>query len=185
MAEWNSPKTIREGYCSMKCSPRNAHQLGTLVPSVQNAVRRRFPTVRHDAVLDAVSAAVERGLTTTFLQIDRSSGELFRWLLTAAVHELLREFRAARRYVNIEAHAETVGDIPGDTLADTTVSRSVLRSWLVARLGDTLAETMWLHTIEGCPPRDIAAMQKVNVRSIKARITRSRRVIRLYRHRLI
>jgi DNA-directed RNA polymerase specialized sigma24 family protein len=162
----------------MKCSPLNARLIGITVPHILTAVRRRFPNVRNEMLLDAASAAVERCITDTFSHRDRSSGEMYRWLLTATVHELLRELRLARRYVDFEAHASRVEAIAGEHRSDAGAAYQILWRWLVRRFGTAIAETVWLHSIEGCPPRDIAAMLNISVESIKARITRTRRVIR-------
>lgn len=162
----------------MKCSPQNARLIGVAVPYVIQAMRRRFPNVRNDMLLDAASAAVERCITDTFSHHDRSPGEMYRWLLTATVHELLRELRVARRYVDFASHSSIVETIAGEHRSDAGAAYQILWRWLVQRFGAPIAETVWLHSIEGCPPRDIAAMQNISVESIKARITRTRKAIR-------
>lgn len=164
----------------MKCSPLNARLIGVAVPSVLLAVRRRFPNVRNDMLMDAASAAVERCITDTFSHHDRSSGEIYRWLTTATVHELLRELRVARRYVDFASHTSIVETIAAEHRSDAGAAYQILWRWLVRRFGAAIAETVWLHSIEGCPPRDIAAMQNISVESIKARITRTRKAIRRY-----
>ena len=169
----------------MKCSPQNSRHVGALVPLVTSAMRRRVPNVRFEVLLDAVSAAVERSMQSAFLQSDRSPAEVYCWLRTATMRELLREFRLAGRYVGHEHPATAFDDEPGYHTADHGAMRSVLWGWLVQHLGHSVAETMWLHSIEGCPPRDIAAMQRTSVASVKARITRARKTMRRHRAALV
>ncbi|MBS1911427.1 MAG: sigma-70 family RNA polymerase sigma factor [Bacteroidetes bacterium] len=139
-------------------------------------MRHQFLNVRNEVLLDAASAAVERCITSDFLQHDRSSGEIFRWLRTATVYEVLREFRMARRY----ARPEAMESLPAEHRADGGAAQHVLRAWLLRTFGASTAETLWLHMIEGCPPRDIAAIQQLGVTSIKARITRARKIMRRF-----
>jgi RNA polymerase sigma factor (sigma-70 family) len=164
----------------MKCSPQNARLIGAIVPHIVQTVGRRFPNVRSEMLHDAASAAVERCITDTFSHYDRSSGEIFRWMLTATVHELLRELRVARRYVDIASQNSVVETIAAEQRSDTRAADRILWRWLEKRFGTAIAETIWLHSIEGCPPRDIAAIQNISVQSIKARITRTRRTIRRF-----
>ena len=117
----------------MKCSPLNARLIGVTVPYILQAMRRRFPNVRNDMLLDAASAAVERCITDTFSHHDRSSGEMYRWLLTATVHELLRELRIARRYVDFASHTSMIETIPGEGRSDAGAAYQMLWRWLESR----------------------------------------------------
>lgn len=169
----------------MKCSPLNAACVHDLMPILVNVMQRQFHRVHHDLIVDAVSSAVEKCLNTTFLETGRKPGEIFRWLKTAAFNDLRHEFRARRRYVDIGNEEDVVENLVDGARADTDAMRSVLWAWLVAKLGPVAAETVWLHDVEGCPPRDIAVMQKVHIAAIKARIARARRMLRRHLRNVI
>lgn len=148
------------------------------MPILVNVMQRQFLRVHHDLIVDAVSSAVEKCLNTVFLETDRKPGEIFRWLRTATFNDLRHELRARRRYVDVGNYESIMENLVDGTRADTDAMRSVLWNWLASRLGSAIAETIWLHEIECCPPREIAVLQGLSVKSIKARITRGRALIR-------
>ncbi|MEP7220101.1 MAG: hypothetical protein ABI876_14355, partial [Bacteroidota bacterium] len=60
---------------------------------------------------------------------------------------------------------------------------AILRALLERRLGASIAETIWLHEVEGCSLQDISVMQRISVFAVKARIERSRKLLRrVFRH---
>ncbi len=162
----------------MKNSPIISDQIGDLIPVVVRVVRRRFFGVHDDIIHDAVSAAVEKCLRHLSVEVGRNGAEVFEWLRTTAIREVLHEIRRTGRHAG--GHA-VLDHLAAGNQSDRQVSRRILWEWLVSTLGIKAAETVWLHEIEHCPPRDIARIQNITVSSVKARITRSRRILRGHR----
>lgn len=164
----------------MKSSPRASDRIGDLIPIVIRLVRRRFPGIPADLIKDAVGSAVEKYLKVLALDPERSVGELFSWLRTAAVNEVLQELRRSNKYAGADAAKDILERLSGGPQTDRQASRRILWEWLLAALGPKAAETIWLHEIEQCPPRDIAIIQNIKISSVKARITRSRQILRMH-----
>jgi len=164
----------------MKSSPVVSERIGDLIPIVTRVIRHRFPRVPDDRIRDAVSFAVERCLKALQTGAEKTTGEVFCWLRTAAANEVLNELRSSSRYVDAEKASHVFEHLTDGHQADLLASRRILLELLVARLGSATAETLWLHEIEQCPPRDIAIIQNISISSVKARITRSRKILRQY-----
>ena len=164
----------------MKSAHHASDRIGDLIPIVIRLVRRRFPGISDELVKDAVSSAVEKYLKLLSPDPERSVGELFSWLRRTAINEALQELRRSNKYAGAEAAKEILERLSGGPQPDVQASQRILWEWLVATLGPKAAETVWLHEIEHCPPRDIAIIQNIKVSSVKARITRSRHILRAY-----
>lgn len=164
----------------MKSSPHALHRIGDLIPIVTCTVHRRFQGVPDDLVKDAVSSAIEKYLTIFPLDHTSGVGEMFSWLRTTATNEILHELRRSSKYAGSETTQYVLEHLVDGNQPDVQASRRILWEWLISQLGAKIAETIWLHEIECCPPRDIAVIQNIKVSSVKARITRARRILRQY-----
>lgn len=164
----------------MKSSPDASDRIGDLIPIAIRIVRRRFPGISDDLVKDAVSSAVEKYLKCLPPDPERSVGEIFAWLRSTAINEVLQELRRSSNYAGAEAAKEILDRLSGGPQPDIQASQRILWEWLVTTLGPQSAETIWLHEIEHCPPRDIAIIQNIKIAAVKARITRSRQILRNY-----
>jgi len=155
--------------------------LSVLVSRVRRALRRRFPTVCAETIADATSAAVESILQNSSRFSTSESDDAYTRMWTAGCNVLRRELRYSRRHVALDSlEEESEWNVAGEDHmgAEMILSTRLLRELLILTLGVTLAETAWLHEIEGCPPREIAQMQGVAIGAVKARITRSRQLLR-------
>jgi|GEM_PF-6632585 len=152
--------------------------LGYALSHVRQVLQRQFSTMDHDVINDAIATAVERFILKAPIHLRQSKVGAFCWIRTTAINELRHITYKAQRFVSYSEANNIMEALSASENADYLAHLRVLREWLTKKLGPTVAETVWLHEIEHWAPRDIAAAQHLNVASVKARITRSRRILR-------
>jgi RNA polymerase sigma factor (sigma-70 family) len=165
-------------------SSSGASNVGLMLPQLVALFKQRFPRISSDAIDDAVAAAIERYFAKAPPNVRASDASAFAWLRTTTMHELFHTLRAARRYVPSAESERILSARVANDDTDRAARERILREWLVRLLGADVAETVWLHDVERLPPRDIAQTQHLSVTSVKARIARSRKILRHASHHI-
>jgi DNA-directed RNA polymerase specialized sigma24 family protein len=152
--------------------------LGYALSHVRQVLRRQFPTMDYNCIDDAVATAVELFIRKAPAHLRQSRAGAFCWIRTTATNELRRMAHAARRFIRPSDAVSLFDVISSDEPVDYKAHARVLFDWLVTILGVAAAETVWLHDVERWTPRDIASAKQINIAAVKARISRSRRILR-------